>query len=51
MMREMSTNEAARNGVIEVLHQVATATERTAELLRTHMKVPALFVSPHGMLY
>ena len=25
--------------------------ERTAELLRTHLKVPAMFVSPPGMLY
>ena len=51
MLREMSTKEAARNEVIEVVHQVATAMERTAELLRTHLKVPALFVSPHVLLY
>ena len=51
MLREMSANEAARNEVVEVLHRVATVMERTAELLRTHLKVPALFVSPPGMLY
>ena len=51
LLREMSANEAARNEVIEVLHRVATAMERTAELLRTHLKVQALFVSPPGMLY
>ena len=51
LLREMSANEAARNEVIEVLHRAATAMERTAELLRTHLKVPALFVSPPGMLY
>ena len=51
LLREMSSNETARNEVIEVLHRVATAMERTAELLRTHLKVPALFVSPPGMLY
>ena len=51
LLREMSSNEMARNEVIEVLHRVATAMERTAELLRTHLKVPALFVSPLGMLY
>ena len=45
MLREKSTHEAARNEVTEVLHQVATAMERTAELLRTHLKVRALFVS------
>ena len=37
--------------MIEVLHRVATAMERTAELLRTRLEVPALFVSPPGMLY
>ena len=46
LLREMSTNEAAKKEVVEVLHQVATAMERTAELLGTHLKVPALFVSP-----
>ena len=51
LLREMSANETARNEVIEVLHRVATAMERTAELLRAHLKVPALFVSPPGMLY
>ena len=51
MLREMSTHEAARNEVAGVSHQVATAMERTAELLRTHLRVPALFVSPPGMLY
>ena len=50
LLREMSSNETARNEVIEVLNRVATAMERTAELLRTHLKVPALFVSPPGML-
>ena len=51
MLREMSTHEAARNEVAEMLHQVETAMERTAELLRTHLKVPALFVSFPRMLY
>ena len=51
MLREMLTNEATRKEVIEVLHQVATAMERRAELLRADLKVPALFVSPPGMLY
>ena len=51
LLPEMSSSEAARNEVIEVLHRVGTAMERTTELLRTHLKVPALFVSPPGMLY
>ena len=51
MLSEMSANQAARNEVVEVSHRVATAMERTAELLRTHLKVPAFFVSPPGMLY
>ena len=51
ILREMSTNEAARNEVVAVLHRVAPAMERAAELLRTHLKVPALFVSTTGMLY
>ena len=51
LLREMSSNKTARNEVIEVLHRVATAMERTAEWLRTHLKVPAMFVSPPGMLY
>ena len=51
LLREMLNNETARNEVIKVLHRVATAMERTAELLRTHLKVPAMFFSPPGMLY
>ena len=51
LLREMSASEAARNEVIEVLHRVGTAMERTTELLRTHLKVLALFVAPPGMLY
>ena len=51
ILREMSTSEVARNEVVEVLHRVATAVGRAAELLRTNMKVPALFVSPPGMLH
>ena len=51
MLRETSANEAARNEVVEVLHRVATAMERAAELLRTHLTVPALFVSSPGILY
>ena len=51
ILREMSTSEAARNEVVEVLHRVATAMGRAAELLRTNLKAPALFVSPPGMLY
>ena len=43
MLREMSASEAARNEVVEVLHRVATAMERTAELLRTHMKGTCTF--------
>ena len=50
ILREMSTSEAARNEVVEVLHRVATAMGRAAELLRTNLKVPALFVSPPGLL-
>ena len=50
-LREMSANEAAWIKVVEVLHRVATAMERTAELLRAHLKVPGLFVSPPGKLY
>ena len=50
MLREMSTSEAARNEVIEVFHRVATAMERTAELLRPHLKVPALFVPPRNAI-
>ena len=37
--------------MIKVLHRVVTAMERTGELLRTDLKVPAMFVSPPGMLY
>ena len=48
MLREMSASEAASNEVIEVLHRVVTAMERTAQLHRTHLKIPALFVSPPG---
>ena len=51
LLREMSNNEEARNEVIKVLHRVVTAVERTGELLRTQLKVPAMFVSPPGMLY
>ena len=51
MLREMSTQETARNEVAGLLHQVATAIERTSELLRARMRVPALFVSSPGMLY
>ena len=51
MLREMPANEAARNEVVETLQRVATAMERAAELHRTHLKVPALFASPPGMLY
>ena len=51
MLREMSYNDAARNEVAQVLHQVATAMERTAELLPTHLNTPVFFVSPPGMLY
>ena len=51
LLREMSNNETAKNVVIKVLHRVATAIERTAELLRTHLKVPAMFISPPGKLY
>ena len=47
----MSTSETARNEVVEVLHRVATTMGRAAELLRTNLKVPVLFVSPPGMLY
>ena len=46
MLREMKSHEAARNEVVGVLHRVATAMERAAELLRTHLRVPALFVFP-----
>ena len=51
MLREVSNHDAAMNEVAQVLHQGATAMERTAELLRTHLNTPALFVSPPGILY
>ena len=51
LLREMSTLETARNEIARILHQFATAMERTADLLRTQLRVPALFVSPPGMLY
>ena len=51
LLREMSNNETLRKEVIKLLHRVATAMERTAELLRTHLEVPAMFVSPPGILY
>ena len=51
VLREMSNRDAARNEVARVLHQVATAMERTADLLCTHLNAPAVFVSPPGMLY
>ena len=51
-LREMLNREAARQEVARVLHQVATAMERTAEPpLRTQLNTPVLFVSPPGMLY
>ena len=51
ILRVMPNREAARNEVARVLHQVATAMERTAELLCTQLSTPVLFVSPPGMLY
>ena len=51
ILREMPNREAARNEVARVLHQVATAMERTAELLRTQLITLVLFVLPPGMLY
>ena len=51
LLREMSTLETARNEIARIMHQIATAMERTADLLRTQLRVPALFVSPPGMLY
>ena len=50
-LREMTTRDGARNEVSRLLHQIATAMERTAEKLRTQLGVPSLFVSPPGMLY
>ena len=50
-LREMTTRDGARNEVLRLLHQIATAMERTAEKLRTQLGVPSLFVSPPGMLY
>ena len=50
LLREMANRDAARNEIARLLHQIATAMERTAEKLRTHLGVPALFVSPPGML-
>ena len=47
----MGNNEAARNEVALLLHQVATAIEKTVERLRTQLNTPALFVSPPGMWY
>ena len=46
----MPKREAARNEVARV-HQVATAMERTAELLHRKLNTPVLFVSPPCMLY
>ena len=51
LLREMTTRDAARNEVSRLLHQIATAMERTVEKLRTQLGVPSLFVSPPGMLY
>ena len=51
LLREMTTRDAARNEVSRLLHQIATAMERTAEKLRTQLGVPSLFVSPPGMQY
>ena len=51
MLREMTNNDAARNEVAQVLHQVATAMERKAELLRDHLITPVFFVSPLDILY
>ena len=39
------------NEVAQFFHQVATAMERTHQLLRAQLNTPALFVSPTGMLY
>ena len=47
----MPNREAARNEVAQVIYQVATALERTAELLRTQLITPVPFVLPPGMLY
>ena len=51
LLREMTTRDAARNEESRLLRQIATAMERTAEKLRTQLGVPALLVSPPGMLY
>ena len=51
ILRGMSTHEAASNEVAGVLHQIATAMERTGKLLCARLRVPALFVSPPGKLY
>ena len=45
LLREITTRDAARNEVSRLLHQIATAIERTAEKLRTQLGVPSLFVS------
>ena len=50
-LREMPTRETARNEVPRMLHQVATAMEKTMEMLRTQLSTLALFVSPLGMLF
>ena len=47
----MTTRDAARSEVLRLLHQIATAMERTPEKLRTQLGVPSLFVSSPGMLY
>ena len=51
ILREMPNREAARNEVAQILHRVATAMEKTIELLRTQLNTTGLFVSPPGMLY
>ena len=51
MLREISNSKTVRNEVAQVLHKVATAMERTVELIRTHLYTLVLFVSPPGMLY
>ena len=51
LLREMTTREAARNEISRLMHQIATAIERTAEKLRTQLGVLSLFDSPPGMLY
>ena len=51
LLKDMVAVKATRNEVALLLHQAATAMERTTEILRSRLNTPAIFVSPPGMMY